>query len=86
LRHPAHARRPPDLGFDGLAFERFWFEHFGKCHAAVANGIIEREPRKAGYSGFDSALYRKLDAKWRFPQENATLHDLKVSTCESKPL
>jgi len=38
------------------------------------------------YSGFDSALYRKLDAKWRFPQENATLHDLKVSTCESKPL
>ena len=38
------------------------------------------------YSGFDSALYRKLDAKWHFPQENATSHDLKMATCESKPL
>jgi len=38
------------------------------------------------YSGFDSAPYRKLDAKWRFPQENATLLDLQVSTRESKPL
>jgi hypothetical protein len=38
------------------------------------------------YSGFDSALYRNLDAKWHFPQENATSHDLQMATCESKPL
>jgi len=39
-----------------------------------------------GYSGFDSALFRNLDAKWHFPQENATLLDLQMSTSESKPL
>jgi len=38
------------------------------------------------YSGFDSALFRNLDAKWHFPQENATLLDLQMSTRESKPL
>jgi hypothetical protein len=38
------------------------------------------------YSGFDSALYRKLDAKGHFSQENATSHDLKTTTCESNPL
>src|SRR5208283_325058 len=38
------------------------------------------------YSGFDSAPYRNLDAEWHFPQENATLHDLQMSTSESKPL
>jgi hypothetical protein len=38
------------------------------------------------YSGFDSAVYRKLDAKGHFSQENATSHDLKMATCESKPL
>jgi hypothetical protein len=38
------------------------------------------------YNGFDSALYRKLDAEWRFSQENATLHDFKMATVESKPL
>jgi len=37
-------------------------------------------------SGFDSALYRKLEAKWHFSQENATSHDLQRSTGESKPL
>jgi len=38
------------------------------------------------YSGFDSALYRKLDAEWHFSQENATLHEFKMATVESKPL
>jgi hypothetical protein len=38
------------------------------------------------YSGFDSAHYRKLDAKWHFSQENAALHDFKMATVESKPL
>jgi hypothetical protein len=38
------------------------------------------------YSGFDSALYRKLDAKWHFSQGNATSRDLKMATGESKPL
>jgi len=38
------------------------------------------------YSGFDSALYRKLEAKWHFYQENATSHELQMETCESKPL
>ncbi len=38
------------------------------------------------YSMFDSALYRNLKAKWLFPQEKATLHDLKMSTSESKML
>jgi hypothetical protein len=38
------------------------------------------------YSGFDSALYRKLDAEWHFSQDNATLHDFETATVESKPL
>jgi len=38
------------------------------------------------YSGFDSALFKNLDAQWHFPQENATLLDLQMSTRESKPL
>jgi len=38
------------------------------------------------YSGFDSALFKNLDAKWHFPQENAALLDLQMSTRESKPL
>jgi hypothetical protein len=38
------------------------------------------------YSGFDSAHYRNVDAKWHFPQENATSHDLQRATRESKPL
>jgi hypothetical protein len=38
------------------------------------------------YSGFDSGLYRILDAKWHFSQENATLHHLQMTTFESKPL
>jgi hypothetical protein len=42
--------------------------------------------RAAGYSIFDSALYRKPEAEWRFPQEIATLHDLEMATCESKML
>jgi hypothetical protein len=37
-------------------------------------------------SGFDSALYRKVEAKWHFSQENATSHDLQMATYESKPL
>jgi hypothetical protein len=51
------------------------------------------------YSGFDSALYRKLEAKWHFsqpgPQQqvfvagveiNATSHELQMARCESKLL
>jgi len=38
------------------------------------------------YSGFDSSVYRNLEAKWHFPQKNATLHDLQMATCESKTL
>jgi len=41
---------------------------------------------ESGYSGFDSALYRKLEAKWHFSQENATSHKLQMARCESKPL
>jgi hypothetical protein len=33
------------------------------------------------YSGFDSALYTKLDAEWHFSQENAALHDFKKGNC-----
>jgi antitoxin (DNA-binding transcriptional repressor) of toxin-antitoxin stability system len=38
------------------------------------------------YSIFDSAVYRKLEAEWLFPQEKATLYDLQMATCESKML
>jgi hypothetical protein len=38
------------------------------------------------YSGFDSALYRYVDAKWHFHQENATSHDFQTAALESKPL
>jgi hypothetical protein len=40
----------------------------------------------ACYSGFDSAFYKKLDAERHVSQENATFHDFKRSTVESKPL
>jgi len=46
----------------------------------------DRDQNHYDYSGFDSALYRIVDAQWHFPQENATGHDLPVSTRESKPL
>jgi len=42
--------------------------------------------RLVSYSGSDSALYRKLDAEWHFSQENATLHEFRMATVESKPL
>jgi hypothetical protein len=43
--------------------------------------------RRGGhYSGFDSSLYKILDAKWHFSQENATLRHLQMTTFESKPL
>jgi hypothetical protein len=57
------------------------------------------EPSRSNYSGFDSASNRKFDAQWHFPQPgpkrqvfavwvevNATLLDLQMSMCESKPL
>jgi hypothetical protein len=40
--------------------------------------------RAESYSGFDSGLYRILDAKWHFSKEKATLHDLQMTTFESK--
>jgi hypothetical protein len=39
----------------------------GKAHIGA-----DRE-KEGGYSVFDSALYRNLDAKWLFPQEKAAL-------------
>jgi len=38
------------------------------------------------YSGFDSALYKQIEAEWHFPKENATLHEFQMATYESKPL
>ena len=35
---------------------------------------------------FDSAVYRNPDAEWLFPQEKAAIHDLQMSTIESKML
>jgi hypothetical protein len=40
----------------------------------------------SAYSIFDSALSRKLVAKWLFHQEKATLHDLQMATSESNML
>jgi hypothetical protein len=48
--------------------------------------LVPVDDSKCDYSGIDSALYRKLDAEWHFSQENATLHDFKMATVESKPL
>ena len=47
---------------------------------------VMRTSDSGHYSGFDSALFRNLDAKWHFPQENGTLLNLQMSTRESKPL
>ncbi len=65
----------------------------GQCELAIKeqeNKQLDRALRPttalAGYSGFDSALYRNVDSKWHFPQENATSHDLQMATRESKPL
>jgi hypothetical protein len=52
----------------------------------IAFSTVELWTFAADYSGFDSALYRNHDAKWHFPQENATSHDLQMATRESKPL
>jgi hypothetical protein len=43
-------------------------------------------PARTLSASFDSALCRKPDAEWHFYQENATLHDFKMATVESKPL
>jgi hypothetical protein len=39
-----------------------------------------------GCSIFTSSTYRIDTAKWRFPKEIATLHDLAMSTSEVKVL
>jgi hypothetical protein len=31
------------------------------------------------YSGFDSVLYRNVEAKWYFPRENATSNELETT-------
>jgi hypothetical protein len=41
---------------------------------------------RRGYSGFDSALYRNVNAKGHFSQENDPSHELQTATLESKPL
>jgi hypothetical protein len=53
---------------------------------SVTSGFFDSGSKNADYSGFDSALYRKLEAKWHFSQENATSHKLQMARCESKPL
>jgi hypothetical protein len=55
-------------------------------HCVLLNCLSFIDGVRDNYSGFDSAHYRKLDAKWHFSQENATLHDFKMATVESKPL
>ena len=60
-----------------------------KCMAlwcALAYNILHFGAALLGYSGFDSAVYRNLNAERHFPQENATLHNLNMATFESKPL
>jgi hypothetical protein len=60
--------------------------------ALTALETCHRMPRECttgcpeNYSGFDSAPYRNVNAKWHFPQENATSHDLQMATRESKQL
>jgi len=39
-----------------------------------------------GYSSFDFDVYINRAAEWLFPQEKATLHDLKLARLESKIL
>jgi len=41
---------------------------------------------EAGYSIFDSGVYRILAVKWLFPQEKATFDALVMSTSEAKIL
>jgi hypothetical protein len=41
---------------------------------------------RAGHSGFDSALYRNVNAEWHFSYENATSHEPQMAALESKPL
>jgi len=48
--------------------------------------LLAAQPPVGDYSGFDSAVYRNLNAEWHFPQENDPLHDLNMATRESKPL
>jgi hypothetical protein len=64
-----------------------------------ADSFADTVPEPESYSGFDSAPYRNVNAKWHFPQpgprrqvfvagveENATSHDLQMAARESKPL
>jgi hypothetical protein len=63
-----------------LIFEMEW-----RAHTTYQSRALRLNEGNS-YSIFDSALYRNRDAEWLFPQEKATLHDLKTSTCESKML
>jgi hypothetical protein len=55
-------------------------------NAASRFESLRKKAIQAGYSGFDSALYRNVDAKGHFSQENALSHELQTATLESKLL
>jgi hypothetical protein len=48
--------------------------------------LLELPAPLCGYSIFDSALFRNVEAEWLFSQEKATLHRAAMSICESKML
>jgi hypothetical protein len=57
-----------------------------KMYADSKSGLAPHPVMLVGYSVFTSSVYRTDTAKWRFPQEIATLHDLAMSTSEVKML
>ena len=63
-------------------------EIFPSCFVPFPFAVLGGRQRALpeAYSGFNSALYRNLEAKWHLSQENATPHELQMATCELKPL
>jgi hypothetical protein len=53
---------------------------------AEAVGLIRAQQPCAGYSVFDSAIFRSLDAERLFPEEKAALQDFEMAIRESKTL
>jgi hypothetical protein len=59
---------------------------FDAFNAGPASSFEGEMSTFSSYSGFDSALYRNVDAEWHFSQENAASYDLPIAALESKPL
>jgi hypothetical protein len=74
---------PTHLSFDELTS---YLQHGAEFPGAVILFVIYIIATRSFYSIFTSSAYRNRDAKWRFPQEIATLAEAKTQAREVKML